>query len=164
MREAFYTECTQKYAPNITEKIFVYYYLIMKLKKSASTLTTFCSLLFVYCSLFILGPRAALAVEDYAKKICNPIGGGCGGEGPDIATLVGRFITTVLPLSGAVALMMFLVGAIYWVISAGNPEQVKKGRDTVVWALIGSIVVIGSYVALSFIFKVITPTNPGFTP
>ncbi len=110
--------------------------------------------------MFLLGPRALLAADDCASKICNPIGG----DNPDIATLVGRFITTVLPLSGAVALMMFLVGAIYWVISAGNPEQVKKGRDTVVWALLGSVVVVGSYVALSFIFKIFTPTSPGYTP
>src|SRR3989338_9536090 len=136
----------------------------MKLYSKTIKLISRWSLFLVPCSLFLLGPRTVLAVEEYATKICNPIGGGCGGEGPDIATLVGRFITTILPLSGAVALMMFLVGAIYWVISAGNPEQVKKGRDTVVWALVGSIVVIGSYVALSFIFKVLTPTNPGFTP
>ncbi|MEW6610526.1 MAG: hypothetical protein AB1352_02790 [Patescibacteria group bacterium] len=104
--------------------------------------------------LVILNPFAVLA-KDCTKEICNPVGL----DDPDVATLVGRFITTVLPLTGAVALMMFLVGAIYWVISAGNPEQVKKGRDTAVWALVGSIVVIGSYVALSFIFKVFTSST-----
>ena len=148
--------------PTYAEKLFVYYP-SMKLHNKTTKLISRWSLFLVPCSLFLLGPRTVLAVEEYAKRICNPIGG-CGENNTDIATLVGRFITTILPLSGAVALMMFLVGAIYWVISAGNPEQVKKGRDTVVWALVGSIVVIGSYVALSFIFKVLTPTNPGFTP
>lgn len=108
--------------------------------------------------LSFLAPLAASAAEcdRESGKLCDPIGV------TDVAVIVGFFIKTLLPLIGAVVLMLFLIGAITWILSGGNPEKVKKGRDTVVWAVLGAIVIIGSYVALKFIFGALTGSLPGY--
>ena len=106
---------------------------------------------------FLILPLPLFA-EDRTEKICDPI------KAKSIVAIVGFFIKTIIPLSGAVALLMLIVGAIYWIISAGESEQVQKGKDTVVWALVGAVVILGSYVALSFIFKALTVGVPGYSP
>ena len=110
--------------------------------------------------LMLMLPLPLLAQAACTSKICNPLGEGR----TNLAEIVGFFIQTILPITGAVALLMFIVGAIFWIISGGNAEQVTKGKDTVVWAALGSIVILGSYVALSFIFKILTAGVPGYAP
>jgi hypothetical protein len=101
--------------------------------------------------------RAQTCIQDIQEgKLCSPIGQG------NIATIIGFFIKTIIPISGAVALLMLIVGAIKWILSAGNPEKVKAGKDTVVWAILGSTVILGSYVALSFILRALTSSAPGY--
>jgi len=102
--------------------------------------------------LFALHFSYTLAAKctDETKCLQNPIGA------TDIATLVARFIKTILPVLGTGALVMFIIGAIHWILSSGSPEKVKKGQDTLVWAVLGAAVAIGGYLALKFIFQVLT--------
>lgn len=95
----------------------------------------------------LLGSHAQII---YAQALENPI------TTSKPAVLIGRFIASIIPFLGAGAVIMFVVGAIHWILSSGNPDSVKKGRDTVVWAVLGSAVAIGAYVGLKFIIQVLT--------
>lgn len=75
-------------------------------------------------------------------KICltNPLG--------DIDTpqsLIGRVINSVLGIVGSIALLMFVYGGLTWMISSGNQEKVKKGKDILVWSAIGLAVIFMAY-------------------
>jgi hypothetical protein len=76
-------------------------------------------------------------------KLKNPISAT---EVPDIIRTV---ITAALGLIGALTLLMFVWGGGTWLFSAGNPEKVSAGTQTMVWAVIGVMVVLLSYVWLS---------------
>lgn len=57
---------------------------------------------------------------------------------------------------GALAFLAFVLGGFYWIFSGGNEERVKKGREIMVWSIIGIIVVFSSYAILTLVFKTIT--------
>lgn len=51
--------------------------------------------------------------------------------------LVNNVIKGLLGVVGAISLLMIVIGGILWMTSAGNADRVKKGKDTLVWAVIG---------------------------
>lgn len=59
--------------------------------------------------------------------------------------LIGRVINSVLGIVGSLALLMFVYGGLIWMTSSGNQEKVKKGRDTLVWAAIGLVIIFSAY-------------------
>ena len=52
---------------------------------------------------------------------------------------MGTVISGILGLTGVLALVAFIAGGVMWMTSGGNAEKVKKGRDILVWAVIGLI-------------------------
>lgn len=81
-----------------------------------------------------------------AEPLFNPL---------NVATfpeLVRSVITGILGVVGAVSLVMMVIGGITWMTSAGNPDRVRRGRDTLLWAILGLVVIFLSYAIISFIF------------
>lgn len=70
-----------------------------------------------------------------------------------IPVLAGRIIKTILGIVGVLALLMFIYGGILWMTSGGSAEKIKKGKDTIVWAVIGLAFIFFSYTILEFILK-----------
>jgi hypothetical protein len=44
------------------------------------------------------------------------------------------------------------------ILSAGSPEKVTKGKNILIWAVIGLFAILGSYMILDFIIKNVTGT------
>ncbi|MBI4407327.1 MAG: hypothetical protein HY565_02390 [Candidatus Kerfeldbacteria bacterium] len=63
-------------------------------------------------------------------------------------------IQALLGIVGAGALLMFIWGGFHMIFSGGSEERIKKGRDTLLWAVIGMAVILTSYAVLQFIFGV----------
>lgn len=86
-------------------------------------------------------------------KLINPIGGTA--ENPQgtvsIPVILGGVIQTALTLMGSAALLMFVIGGVLWLTSAGNAERVKQGTQTMVWAAIGVLIIFSSYAILSLV-------------
>ncbi|MFA5129203.1 MAG: pilin [Patescibacteria group bacterium] len=78
-------------------------------------------------------------------KIKSPIGEVTGPE------LIGRIIKTILGVVGALALAMFVFGGFTWLTSGGSPDKIKKGKDILMWAVIGLIIIFTSYTLVDFI-------------
>ncbi len=93
---------------------------------------------------------AAEAVPEKIK-LENPLGGSGAGEVTSPTRLIGNIIKTILTIVGALALAMFVYGGFTWLTSAGSPEKVKKGKDILIWAVIGLIVIFTSYTAVDFV-------------
>jgi small-conductance mechanosensitive channel len=93
----------------------------------------------------ILSMVSFLLLTGVAKsaKLDDPLN--IGGENA-AEILTARIIKAMLLLSGVLALVFFIWGAVLWTSSAGNPEQIKKGRQTMLWALVGMIVIFAAYI------------------
>lgn len=87
---------------------------------------------------------------DPNTQLCNPIGE----SHPDV--IVANVIRAMLGVLGAVSLLMFIYGGFLLVFSHGEEEKIKKGRGTLIWAIIGMAIILSSYSILSYLFKAIT--------
>ena len=73
-----------------------------------------------------------------------------------LSRYVGGVIRNILGVVGAIALALFVYGGFLWMFAGGNPDKVKKGKDVLMWATIGLILIFSSYAILRFVFNVIT--------
>lgn len=82
-----------------------------------------------------------------AADLPNPL------KADDVPTLVSYMVRGLLGISGAIALLMLVWGGITWMTSSGNADRVKRGRDTIVWAIFGLIAIFMSYAIINFLFE-----------
>ena len=95
-------------------------------------------------------PTTAASTTIRSTELINPIGVR---TLPEFAGKVTRF---AIQISGVLAFLMFLWGGLLWVTSAGNAEQVTKGKETLLWASLGLVVLFGAYAAVETIIKALT--------
>ena len=81
-------------------------------------------------------------------KLDNPL---TGVENPQ--QLIGKVIIAALGIVGSIALLMFIYGGFVWMTAAGNQEMVTRGRNILMWAAIGLIVIFSSYALVKFVFQ-----------
>lgn len=74
----------------------------------------------------------------------------------DPRVIIGRIIGAVLGIIGSIALAIFIYGGFTWMTSAGSPEKVKKGRDMIIWAVLGLAVIFLSYTVVYFVIGAFT--------
>lgn len=103
----------------------------------------------IILSLLLFLPLSAKAVVE----VPNPL------SANSIPELAGQMIRGLLGVSGALALFFLVWGGIMWMTSSGNSERVKKGRDSIVWAILGLVVIFVSYIVINFVFDVLKGTT-----
>ncbi len=81
----------------------------------------------------------------------NPLGEGVNTP----QEVIKNVLTGVLGIVGSLALLMFVYGGFTWMLAGGNAENVKKGRDILMWAAIGLVVIFTSYAMVDFVITTI---------
>lgn len=61
----------------------------------------------------------------------------------------------ILGISGTILLLMFVYGGMVWIFAAGRSDWVDKGKNTLVGALVGLVIIFGAYVAINVIISVL---------
>lgn len=90
-------------------------------------------------------PLLARAADD-TVNLENPL------SVDSVPALINNVIKAILGIVGAIALLYFVLGGFTWLTSQGKSEQVKRGRETLVWATFGLAMIFFSYVILNFVF------------
>lgn len=62
-----------------------------------------------------------------------------------------NIISTVLAVAGVVAVIFIILGGIRYAISQGNAQDLNKGKDMIVYALVGLFFVIFAFVIVQFV-------------
>lgn len=94
---------------------------------------------------YIISVSPARAVE-----LPNPVGTA------DFREIVGRMIQVLTGGAGTLGLLMFIYGGFQWLTAGGNPEKIKKGRDILLWSVLGMVVMFTSYFTVRFIITGVT--------
>ena len=104
--------------------------------------------LFALCLAFIilLSPLMFMA---NAATLENPLGDGV--KSP--TDLYARIIYAFMGMTGVIALLMFVIGGLQWMTAGGAADKVKKGKDTLIWAALGLVLIFSSYAILRAIFE-----------
>jgi len=78
-----------------------------------------------------------------ATSLQNPLGTA------DLRLIIGNIIKAALGFTGVIALLMFVYGGFLFLTSRGNMEQVKQGKNTLIWATIGLVVIFTAYTVVN---------------
>lgn len=78
------------------------------------------------------------------------------GSGSSVTNVIVTVIKLLLGLAGAVAVLFVIIGGFQYVTSAGSPEGAKKGKTTLVNAIIGIIIIVLSYVIITVISNLVS--------
>lgn len=85
----------------------------------------------------------------HAEEIVNPL------KAKTITDLVDQVANYFLTLTASVATLAILYGAFQLLSSGGNPEMATKGRNTIVYAMIGIVGVILSVGLVSLVASIL---------
>ena len=67
----------------------------------------------------------------------------------------------VIPIGGVVAVMAVVYSGFLFVTAGGNPEKISKARGAFIWAVIGGLVLLGSWAIAAGIRETMDPIiNP----
>jgi hypothetical protein len=113
--------------------------------------------IFILTNIFVFCFYPILVSAENNKKpqnlnLPNPLAAGKS-ELIGITNVVGGLVTVLFGVIGIISLIALIIGAYYYLTASGNQERLKKGTETIVWAVIGIIVAFGSYAVLEFIIE-----------
>ena len=99
-------------------------------------LLLFSLLVFASVAGFVSAEQVALP-----NPLC-PNGPGSPGCVDSIQTLISRVTDYIFSIIGIIAVLMFVISGIFFVISAGDPGKVQKAKDIAIWAAVGAMIAI----------------------
>lgn len=83
------------------------------------------------------------------SEVTNPL------QTVSVPEVVGRVIRAFLLIVGSILLIVIIAGGFMWMTAAGNPSKVAKGRNTLMWAVAGVVVIFIAWIIVGFIFEAI---------
>jgi hypothetical protein len=97
----------------------------------------------------IIYAMAGLAIVVGASTILNEIksvlGSGSGTSG-GLATIASNVLKLLLSIVGSLAIIAIVIGAIWMFTGAGDQDRYELGKKTVVYAIIGTAIAVGSLI------------------
>ena len=84
-------------------------------------------------------------------ELPNPLGT------TNVPKITGRIIGVLSGGAGMIALLMFVYGGFQWLTAGGNAEKIKKGKDIILWSVLGMVVMFSSYLATRYIIETLVP-------
>ncbi|MBU1132637.1 pilin [Patescibacteria group bacterium] len=73
----------------------------------------------------------------------------------NITALTGKLIKGLLGIIGTASLLVFIYSGIMWMLAGGKDEEIKKARNSMVWAALGLFAVFMSYTLLRYLISAI---------
>ena len=69
----------------------------------------------------------------------------------DLNEVIKRIVNTIIFVIGIVAVVMIILGGINYATSQGDPSKVKKGKDTILYGIIGLVVALLAFAIVNFV-------------
>ena len=106
--------------------------------------------------LMVAVPATVSADNHPASQACDGVvltGGTCDPDGAEtgITNVVSTIIDVLSVIVGAVSVIMIIIGGFRYVTSAGDSNATTAARNTIIYALVGLVIVIFAQVIVSFV-------------
>ena len=101
------------------------------------------------CGVTMLAP-VALAADGICADYPDAPGCNTSSAEDDFETQVRVAVNVVVGVAGFIAVGFVIYGGILITMSAGDPNKVKRGKDTVMYAVIGMIVAVLAFAIVNF--------------
>ncbi len=74
-----------------------------------------------------------------------------GGTGDDLKNSIIPIINGVIGVLGLVCVVVMIIGGINYMTSAGDAGKVKKGKDTILYGLIGLVICVLAFALVNWV-------------
>ncbi len=91
-----------------------------------------------------------------APQVPNPI------DATNFSQLFTSLISTLLLWAGAITLLFIIIGGFRYIFSMGNQESVEKARNTVLYAILGAVIIYLSYLFVSYLLNSFLGVLPAY--
>lgn len=86
-----------------------------------------------------------------AEATINPNDIGLKGQITDPNTAIANVLNTVYMWAGIIAVIVIIIAGIFYTTSTANPSQTKRARETIIYTVVGLIVIIMAFVITQFV-------------
>lgn len=62
-----------------------------------------------------------------------------------------NIFNVILAFAGAVAVAFIVIGGVKYILSQGESNEIKQARDTILYSLIGIVVVVVAFMLVNFV-------------
>lgn len=101
-----------------------------------------------------IASAADLSSKDESCQVLSDLGGNCGAESDkDISGAIKTAIQVLLIVAGIIAVIMIIVGGLKYVTSSGDPQAISSAKKTIIYAIIGLVVVIFAQLIVQFVLS-----------
>jgi len=102
----------------------------------------------------LLGSLRTIALSCGGSQVKLTIDQSCQSTGlPTISASSGELQTILqifFAILGAIAVLFVIVGGLKYTLSGGNPQEMQKAKDTIIYSIVGLIVAISAEAIVSF--------------
>lgn len=124
-----------------------------KILKMKPTLRVAASLLIGF-GLALIMMSTVSAVGDASKaEVCQAIGGCTADAEKEVSSTLAEVINLLSAIVGAVAVIMIIVGGFRYITSAGDSTKAASARNTIIYALVGLVIVALAQVIVRFVLE-----------
>lgn len=123
---------------------------MFKNKTSKTFLTLFILIIVLIIPYFVFAQAPLDAVKSVADE-----GSGykTDGDAIDLPTYLGAIVSVFMGLLGVIFIILIIYGGFNWMRAGGNESKVELAINTIKRAVIGLLIVVGSYAIAQFIFS-----------
>lgn len=90
--------------------------------------------------------KDAYAAVDFSQPSVNPVA-----QFGNLSKLLNQVLPTVMVVASLVCLAILLTGSFTYVTSSGEPEKIKKARNTITYSIMGLILIFLSYLMVQVV-------------
>ena len=101
----------------------------------------------------VLQSQSVFAQGGVSEGISGGASTAKGNNQPDKLEGQEGIFNVLLFLAGAVAVIVLIIGGIRYVISSGDSGQVQSAKNTILYAVVGLVVVIMAYAIVNFVIN-----------
>ncbi len=121
-----------------------------------------CAIVLLFLGSFLfLSPAYAYKTINAAQKTLGTTAEPTGLSTDDLQTSVGSIIQGALTIVGTVFFALMFYGGFLWMTARGEEDQITKGKNTIVAAVIGVSVVVSAYAITNIVQERIINTSGG---
>jgi cytochrome bd-type quinol oxidase subunit 2 len=132
--------------------------------KKFLTLLTLSLILIGAIIIMPVGNSSALSVGDHniiasaaSNEACSGVGlfdgSTCGDQGAAVNSALSTIINIFSAVVGVIAVIMIIVSGLQFITSSGNPQSVSKARSSLIYAIIGIVIVILAQLIVHFVIN-----------
>lgn len=72
---------------------------------------------------------------------------------PATQNQINDVVNIVFAIAGSLALLFIIIGGLRFIISQGDPNAVAQAKNTVIYALVGLVIVLTAYGIVAFVLN-----------